>query len=111
MSKVETWCAREAGVNAGESPAGAIRRFSTEDRANCVAARRGGEQAWSRIPQLRDRNEHMNHTNEPRKLTSGSRAPQARAKAAGLGSGLTVVDSGNGPAGSAWAICREVTLG
>ena len=58
-----------------------------------------------------DRNEHMNHTNEPRKLTSGSRAPQARAKAAGLVSGLTVVDSGNGPAGSAWAICREVTLG
>jgi putative transposase len=48
MSKVGTWCAREAGVNAGESPAGAIRRFSTEDRANCVAARRGGEQAWSR---------------------------------------------------------------
>ena len=57
----ETWCAREAGVNAGESPAGAVRRFSTEDRANCVAARRGGEpfrkaqgpepvegQAWSR---------------------------------------------------------------
>ena len=41
-------CAREAGVNAGESPAGAIRRFSTEDRANCVAARRGGEQARSR---------------------------------------------------------------
>lgn len=41
-------CAREAGVNAGESPAGAIRRFSTEDRANSVAARRGGEQAWSR---------------------------------------------------------------
>ena len=31
-----------------KSPAGAIRRFSTEDRANCVAARRGGEQAWSR---------------------------------------------------------------
>jgi hypothetical protein len=47
-STLETWCAREAGVNAGESPAGAIRRFSTEDRANCVAARRGGEQAWSR---------------------------------------------------------------
>jgi len=45
MSQVETWRAREAGVNAGESPAGAIRRFSTEDRANCVAARRGGEQA------------------------------------------------------------------
>ncbi len=43
-----SWCAREAGVNAGGSPAGAIRRFSTADRANCVAARRGGEQAWSR---------------------------------------------------------------
>ena len=41
-------CAREAGVNAGESPVGAIRRFSTADRANCVAVRRGGEQAWSR---------------------------------------------------------------
>src|SRR5271154_5547965 len=58
-----------------------------------------------------DRNEHMNHINEPRKLTSGSRAPQVWAKAAGLGSGLTVVGSGNGPAGSAWAICREVALG
>ena len=43
-----SWCAREAGVNAGDSPAGAIRRFSTEDRANCVVVRRGGEQAWSR---------------------------------------------------------------
>ena len=42
------WCAREVGVNTGESPVGAIRRFSTEDRANCVAVRRGGEQAWSR---------------------------------------------------------------
>jgi hypothetical protein len=41
-------CAREAHINAGASPAGAIRRFSTADRANCVAARRGGEQAWSR---------------------------------------------------------------
>ena len=47
-STPDTWCAREAGVNAGESPVGAIRRFSTEDRANCVAARWGGEQAWSR---------------------------------------------------------------
>ena len=27
------------------------------------------------------RNEHMNHINEPRKSTSGSRAPQERAKA------------------------------
>ena len=42
---LSSWCAREAGVNAGESPAGAVRRFSTEDRANCVAVRRGGEQA------------------------------------------------------------------
>jgi hypothetical protein len=33
------WCAREAGDNAGESPAGAIRRFSTEDRPNCVTVR------------------------------------------------------------------------
>ena len=41
-------CAREAGVNAGESPVGALRRFSTADRANCVAARRGGKRAWSR---------------------------------------------------------------
>ena len=68
MSKVETWCAREASVNAGESPAGAIRRFSTEDRANCVAARRGGEpfrqaqgpepaegQAWNRTGRLKGR--------------------------------------------------------
>jgi hypothetical protein len=39
------WCAREAGVNAGESPAGAIRRFSTEDRANCVA----GYSRWGQL--------------------------------------------------------------
>ena len=44
----EIRCARKAHINAGESPVGAIRRFSTADRANCVAARRGGEQAWSR---------------------------------------------------------------
>ena len=49
---VRLWCAREAGANAGGSPAGAIRRFSTEDRANCVAVRRGGEQAWSRTGRL-----------------------------------------------------------
>jgi hypothetical protein len=47
-SGIISWSAREAGVNAGSSPAGAIGRFSTEDRANCVTARRGGEQAWSR---------------------------------------------------------------
>jgi hypothetical protein len=47
-SLLESRCAREARLNAGESPVGAIRRFSTADRANCVAARRGGEQAWSR---------------------------------------------------------------
>ena len=47
-STLDTWCAREAGVSAGESPVGAIRRFSTADRANCVAVRRGGEQAWDR---------------------------------------------------------------
>ncbi len=47
-ANLEIRCAREARLNAGESPAGAIRRFSTEDRANCVAVRRGGEQAWSR---------------------------------------------------------------
>jgi hypothetical protein len=48
----ETACAREAHISAGESPVGAIRRFSTADRANCVAARRGGEQAWSRNRQV-----------------------------------------------------------
>jgi hypothetical protein len=110
-SNLETWCAREAGVNAGESPAGAIRRFSTEDRANCVAARRGGEQAWSRIPQLRDCNEHMKHINEPRKTTPGSRAPQVWAKAEEPRPRPTVVGHGNGPAGSACATCWEVTLG
>jgi hypothetical protein len=47
-STLHTSCAREAGVNAGESPVGAIRRFSTADRANSAAVRRGGEQAWSR---------------------------------------------------------------
>jgi hypothetical protein len=57
------------------------------------------------------RNAHMNHINEPRKTTPGSRAPQILAKAAELEPGLTVVGSDSGPAGSAWATCREVTLG
>jgi hypothetical protein len=43
VSRFVGWCAREAGVNAGESPVGAISQFSTADRANGVAARRGGE--------------------------------------------------------------------
>ena len=47
------------------------------------------------------RNEHMNHINEPRKLTPGSRAPQALVKAEELEPGPTVVGSDNGPAGSA----------
>jgi len=57
------------------------------------------------------RNEHMNHINEPRKTTPGSRAPQLWAKAVELEPRPTVVGSDNGPAGSAWATCREVTLG
>ena len=43
FGKSRNSCARSAHSNVGASPAGAIRRFSTEDRANCVAARRGGE--------------------------------------------------------------------
>lgn len=35
--------ASEAGDNAGESPAGRIELFTTENRANCAAVRRGGE--------------------------------------------------------------------
>jgi hypothetical protein len=90
-----------------------------QSRTNCVAARRGGEpfrqaqgpepaegQAWSRIPRLRDRNEHMKHINEPRKTTPGSRAPQLWVKAAETESRLTVVGSDSGPAGSACAIPR-----
>lgn len=53
----------------------------------------------------------MNHKDEPRKDTSGSRATQFLAKAAELESGSIVVGSSNGPAGSAWATCREVMLG
>src|SRR5687767_6820339 len=53
-------CAGEAGVNAGESPVGAIRRFSTADRANCVAARGGGSRHGV---EPAGRNEEMNHTN------------------------------------------------
>ncbi|MHA3771466.1 hypothetical protein ACXR0O_08010 [Verrucomicrobiota bacterium sgz303538] len=52
--------------------------------------------------------------NEPRKNTPGSRAPQFWAKAAELESGSIGVGSGNGPAGSAWAIPRmreKVMLG
>jgi hypothetical protein len=78
-SVCKSWCAREAGVNAGGSPAGAIRRFSTADRANCVVARRGGEQALQSNRQVAI---HMNHRDEPRNSTPGSRAPQVWAKAA-----------------------------
>lgn len=54
---------------------------------------------------------HMNHKNEPRKNTPGSRAPRFWAKAAELESGSIVVGFNNGPAGSAWATCREVMFG
>jgi hypothetical protein len=54
---------------------------------------------------------HMNHKDEPRKFTPGSRTPLILVKAAELGPGSTVVGPGNRPAGSAWATCREVTLG
>ena len=57
------------------------------------------------------RNEHMNHINEPRKSSSGSRASQLLAKAEEWEPRPTVAGSDNGPAGSAWATCREVTLG
>src|SRR5471030_902658 len=57
------------------------------------------------------RNEHMKHINEPRKTTPGSRAPQLWVKAAESESRLTVEGSDSGPAGSACATCREVTLG
>jgi hypothetical protein len=39
MSDLATSGAPVKRDNAGESPAGAIRRFSTEDRVNCVAVR------------------------------------------------------------------------
>jgi hypothetical protein len=54
---------------------------------------------------------NMNHKDEPRKINPGSRAPQFWAKAEEPEPGPTVVGSGNGPAGSAWATCREVTPG
>ena len=53
----------------------------------------------------------MNHINEPRKITPGSRAPEDWAKAEELEPGPTVVGFDNGPAGSAWATCLEVTRG
>src|SRR5215213_1767794 len=52
---------------------------------------------------------HMNHKDEPRKFTPGSRTPQERAKAAESESRPTVVGFDIGPAGSAWTTCREVT--
>ena len=52
------------------------------------------------------RNKHMNHINEPRKNTPGSRAPQLWVKAVESESGLTVVGSDNGPAGSCSPIRR-----
>src|SRR5260221_13362896 len=54
---------------------------------------------------------HMNHKDEPRKFTPGSRAPQVWAKADELEPRSTVAGSGNGPAGSAWTTWREVTFG
>ena len=53
----------------------------------------------------------INHRDEPRKFAPGSRAPQVWAKAEESHPGPTVVGCGNGPAGSAWATCREVTRG
>ena len=53
----------------------------------------------------------MNHINEPRKTNPGSRAPQFWAKAAEWEPRPTVEGSDNGPAGSAWTTCREVTHG
>ena len=57
------------------------------------------------------RNKHMNHTNEPRKDTPGSRASEFLAKAAELEPRPTVEGFDNGPAGSAWATCQEVLCG
>ena len=57
------------------------------------------------------RNEHMNHINEPRNNPPGSRTPRDWVKAAESISRPTVAGNDNGPAGSAWATCREVKRG
>ena len=53
----------------------------------------------------------MNHINEPRNSPPGSRTPRDWVKAAESISRPTVAGIGNGPAGSAWATCREVKRG
>jgi hypothetical protein len=53
----------------------------------------------------------MNHINEPRNSTPGSRAPRDWVKAAESIPRPTVAGIDNGPAGSAWATCREVKRG
>ena len=68
-----------------------------------TASPRGGVESRHGF-ELAGRNEHMNHTNEPRKTTPGSRAPQLWAKAAESEPRPTVEGSDNGPAGSAWTI-------
>lgn len=64
--------AREAGCKAGESPVGGIRLFTAEDRANCVAARRGGGAGMESNRQVA---KEMNHKDEPRKLQNRQRSP------------------------------------
>src|SRR4051812_25838034 len=53
----------------------------------------------------------MNHIDEPRKDTPGSRAPGIRAKAAEFSPRPTVAGGDNGPAGSAWTTCRALMCG
>jgi len=38
-SALDSWCASEAGVNAGENPAGGVKLFTTEASFNCIIVR------------------------------------------------------------------------
>src|SRR3954462_2324645 len=67
-----------------------------------TASPRGGVESRHGVEPT-GRNEHMNHRNEPRNATPGSRAPQCWAKAVEFPSRPTVEGGDNGPAGSAWA--------
>jgi hypothetical protein len=75
-----------------------------------TASPRGGVESRHGVEPT-GRNDHMNHINEPRKDTPGSRASEFLAKAVESPSRPTVAGGDNRPAGSAWATCREVLCG
>ena len=96
------WASTRVKVPSVQLDGSAPQTVPTASPRGGVGSRHGVEPAG--------RNEHMNHLNEPRKNTPGSRAPQFWAKADESDPEDNRCGSDTGPAGSAWATCREVTL-